>query len=543
MSLIDVRDLSFTYPGQEPLWETLSFSIEEGSFTLLLGPNGSGKTALLRHLVYKMKPHGIGSGQIMFRNQALNSLSPLEHVSKIAYVGQSPDSQMISETVWQELAFGLENLGVDSETMRLRIAEIANFFDLESLFWEKTHTLSGGQKQLVNIASALVLKPSVLVLDEADGSLDPIARNQFYAILKRLHEELGISILLCSHNWSNVLNLATQVLYLDQQGILDFGSAKQFAHYLLRHDMPLQSALPAASQISYALSDKSSPESTLLSLQEMKAHAIGRKNKVDLDVLDTKDASSEEFLLDIRDLSFRYTRNGRDVLSYLNLKIPKQSLFFVLGGNGSGKSTLLRCLLGGLEYSGKILWEAKQKRPRDFRLAYLPQNALLMFRKETVLEEFTDQLGSVDLAIDYLRQLKLEKKAKSSPFDLSGGEVQRLALELVLAQEPKLLLLDEPSNNLSPEDKWALGRRLEEFRSSGGTVIVVSHNLDFTARYATHVSLLFQGENTGVFTPRAFFTQNYLYTTEARRIAYYLDQKSNCIISEEVLEKLGDRTK
>lgn len=536
MHCIETINLSFRYPREQILWENLNFTVKRGSFTLLLGPNGSGKSVLLRHLVYKLKPHGESKGQILFHGVPLEEMTPLSRVEKIAYVGQNPEIQMVSESVWQELAFSLENIGMEAGAMRLRIAEIANFFGIEDWFWEKTYTLSGGQKQILNVASALLLRPDLLILDEPDGSLDPVMRSELFAILNRLNQELGITILLCSHNWSIALPFATEVLYLENKKIDKFTSPQNFAHYLLSVNHPLSFALPSASQVHYQQNPSVSSEDLALTLADaqtnLKSSVLENKNAVE-----TQDFPK---LLEIQDLSFRYQQTSKNILNHLQLEVPAKSFFCLLGANGSGKSTLLKCLMEALSYNGKILWEGKKskKNQSTIALAYLPQNALLLFQQEKIIDEIITNGLNPDEAREHLKQLSLEGMENRSPFDLSGGELQRLALSLLFLRKPKVLLLDEPTNNLSPEDIRQLGELLQNFRKDGGTVIAVSHNLSFSATYATHLALLFQGEVTGVYSTQEFFQNNFFYTTEARHIARILDRNSSAFTTPDILQSL-----
>lgn len=542
MAVLDVKDLSFSFPQSDSLWENLNFSLEAGSITLLAGPNGSGKSTLLSHMVYKLAPHGKKSGQIFFHGKDLKMWEGKDLIQSIAYVGPNPDRQMVSESVWQELAFAPENLGMDPYTMRLRVADVCNFFGIQDWFWQKTSELSGGQKQILNLASALVLQPDLLILDEADAHLDPLMREQFWDTIKRLNDVLGLTVLMCSHNWSKVLPLVDQVLYLEDKTIKSFTSPRTFASYLLEKKSPLAKALPFPSQVSFVLDSRTKmphPKALPMTFADIRPQldrfktfqrdsATVDKNlpiKARMNRPNTKNINAnrpkDEALLQIKDLSFRYQKDRPLVLNHLNLQLEKGAFFFLLGSNGSGKSTLLKCILGALKFRGKILYSGKASKD-NVRLAYLPQNAYLLFREDTVLEEFKSRGLVEDRALSSLAALDLYDLKDLHPLDLSGGQAQSLALSLLLLGEPDLLLLDEPSNNLSPQGRNHLASGLLAYQKTGGTIFAVSHDLDFCAENASHVALLFQGEISGVFPPEDFFSQNYFYTTEASRIAAYL---------------------
>lgn len=206
MQMVQVKDWGFCYPGCEaPALSHVNFTIEEGAFVLLCGASGSGKSTLLSHLKREMAPHGTQMGVIEWQGSPLSAMSEKDSAQRIGYVAQTPETQIVTDTVWHELAFGLENLGMPAQVMRRRVAEIAHFFGIESWFRQKTDTLSGGQKQLVNLASVMVMQPSLLILDEPTAQLDPVAARQFLQAVQRVHEELGITVLLCEHTLEEVL--------------------------------------------------------------------------------------------------------------------------------------------------------------------------------------------------------------------------------------------------------------------------------------------------------------------------------------------------
>ena len=539
MKILDVKNLSFNYVDFPPVWENLNFSINEGDITVLLGPSGSGKSVLLQQLIYKLAPFGNFSGEILYRDEDLLEMDPKTRVAKIAYVAQNPDDQLISESVWQEMSFNLENLGVEPEIMRSRIAEIANFFGIQEWFWDKTHELSGGQKQILNVASALVLKPDILVLDEADSSLDPVTRSEFLAMLKRLNEELGLTILMSSHNWSMLLPFADKVLYLDEQSIQEFDSGSSFAMHVLRNKAEQAQALPAATQLSLALGAGEAGRADGTGRAEVDlAMTVGQAKKQLADADRRLEAvtppvlTKKENILEVKDLSFRYKKTGQNILNHMDFSVPEKSISFILGGNGSGKSSLLKCLVGQVNYAGKIKWSSNA-----VKLAYLPQNVRLLFSAGSILDEINNAYNLLGPeALDYLADLLTVEKTELSaariltefglghrldfhPSDLSGGELQRAALALVLLDKTDVLLLDEPSNNLAYEDKKYLGELLLKLKGKGLSIIAVSHDLEFCAELADYQALLFQGEILSFNRPHEFFNDNFFYTTDASRIS------------------------
>ncbi len=575
MNILEIKNLNFNYVDFPPLWENVNMQLEAGDFALLLGPSGSGKSCLMKHLIYKLAPYGNASGEILYKGQSLDSLSPYEHVKNIAYVSQNPDEQIVSELVWQELAFSLEQLGMPADKMRLRIAEVANFFGIQEWFWQKTNELSGGQKQILNLASAMVLKPEILVLDEADSNLDPVTRVSFLNILQRINVEMGTTILLSSHNWENTLDLANKVYYLNNQALRKFDSNRDFINFIYSEIPEEISALPTASQVSYQLQEISTNNvktrqdlskalvgNNLPSLRNLSAEFNAENNEHS-----KRNNSAGQNLLEIKDLQFKYKKVGENILDHLNLSVPTKSICFILGGNGSGKSTLLKCIVEQLQYSGSIkinsegntgiktlLPKKSSKRPR---IAYLPQNTRLLFSTDTILEEIRLAFEAVSkedmpyLADIFAIELEnfspetllisfgLSERMNFNPGDLSGGELQRAALALILLNKPQLLLLDEPSNNLAYNDIEHLSKILERLRNKGLTILAVSHDLEFASKIADSCALIFQGEIVSHAEPHRFFADNFFYTTDSCKIAQdFQESDSIAITSEDLLEQV-----
>ena len=580
MDLFKIENLSFNYLGFPAIWENLNFTIKAGKFTLLIGPSGAGKTCLIKQFIYKLAPFGNRTGKIFYKNQDLETLSAEERVKKFGCVAQNVEEQIISESVWQELAFSLEELGVEPNKMRLRIAEIANFFGIQEWFWNKTNELSGGQKQILNLASAMTLKPEILFLDEAESSLDPVSKIDFLNLLKRINSELGTNILLSSHNWPEVLPLADDILYLDEQKIQYFDSPHAFSEYILAESEKQHISLPISTRISHLLNKdlvfsngeaKVQLEEFFLentennNLREIHSENIPTvtketSNKTSIFKLCSqkmgKTQEEKNTIVEVKNLSFKYKKVGKNILDNLNLKIPKASFTSILGGNGSGKSSLLKCLLGELDYSGKVKWNVSEK--RKARLAYLPQNVRLLFSSDSIIAEI--RKAFVSLTIDekselakifnlqadnfspesLLEKFKLSDRANFHPSDLSGGELQRAAIALVLLNQPDVLLLDEISNNLSIEDLQEVKLILKTLLAKGLSIIAVSHDLEFCAELSDHCALLFQGEIVSFSKPQDFFSNNYFYTTDACRISQGLvnDAQAAYITSNELLEKI-----
>ena len=217
MALFEIKDLNFTYPDAEkPAIENLNFSIDAGEFVVICGKSGCGKTTLLRHFKTVMSPYGKREGEIFFEGERLENVSMRKQSAQIGYVLQSPDNQIVTDKVWHELAFGVENLGYDQKTIRLRVAEMASFFGIQNWFSKNVQELSGGQKQLLNLASVMAMQPKALVLDEPTSQLDPIAAGEFLSTIRKINLDLGITVIIIEHRLEEVFPMADKVLVLEE---------------------------------------------------------------------------------------------------------------------------------------------------------------------------------------------------------------------------------------------------------------------------------------------------------------------------------------
>ena len=225
MELLQVENLTFSYPDSgKPALRDVSFALAEGSFTIVCGPSGCGKSTLLKLLTKEIAPYGELHGARRYQGVSYEELEARVSGSQIGYLAQDPDSQIVMDTVWQELAFAPENLGMKTEEIRSRVAEMAAYFGIESWFHKKTEQLSGGQKQLLNLASVMTLEPRVLLLDEPTAQLDPIAAGDFFAMIGRLHRELGVTVLIAEHRLEEILPMADRVLFMDGGVIAEQGT-------------------------------------------------------------------------------------------------------------------------------------------------------------------------------------------------------------------------------------------------------------------------------------------------------------------------------
>ena len=570
MAQFAIEQLTFAYPGADRrALDSVSLEIEQGSYVVICGKSGCGKTTLLRHLKSVLTPHGERTGRVLFEGVPLEEVSQRDQSAKIGFVMQNPDAQIVTDKVWHELAFGLESLGCDKDSMRFRVAEMASYFGIESWFHKDVRDLSGGQKQLLNLASIMAMRPSALILDEPTSQLDPIAASDFLNTVRKINLELGVTIVLTEHRLEEVFACADKVVVMDRGEIVSVGSPLRVARELHASGNDMMAALPAPLRIFYGVKaargeglgkaspDKASPEKAKspdapLTVRE------GRRwlSRVASDDCAQRDAipadapldAVEHPVLSLKEVWFRYDRDLPDVLRGASLDVAPGSILAIMGGNGAGKSTLLRVACGiskpyrgTVRVFGRKLKDWKAGSLFDGCLALLPQDPQNLFVKKTVREDLAEMLASSRLP-EADRACRIEHVIDvtdiggvldSHPFDLSGGEQQRAALAKVLLTDPKILLLDEPTKGIDAFFKRQLASVLDDLKRDGVAIVMVSHDIEFCARYADAVAMMFDGEIIAQSTPRTFFSSNSFYTTAANRMSRHVFPRA--ITDEDVI--------
>ncbi len=520
MEAYTVRNLSFAYPEQrkDTLCE-LSFSIPQGQFVTLCGPSGCGKSTLLRQLKTVLAPAGYRRGEILFDGTPLNEVGQREQSSRIGFVQQSPENQIVTDKVWHELAFGLESLGYDTPTIRSRVAEMASFFGIQTWFYKNVTELSGGQKQLLNLASIMAMQPSVLILDEPTSQLDPIAAGDFLATIGKVNRELGTTILLTEHRLEEAFPLSDRVLVMDKGRLIADGTPDQVGDALRGSGHGMFLAMPTAMRV-WASANDSSP--CPITVRDGRDWLVGYSERHPLRNIpkEAEKAASEENAIVLEDIWFKYDKDLPDVVKGVTLEVKKGEFLALLGGNGTGKTTTLS-LIGGLQkpYRGEVQLSG--------RVGTLPQNPQTIFVKKTVREDLFEIFRGMKLEKKHqenriaraVQLCRLEELLDRHPYDLSGGEQQRAALAKVLLLDPEILLLDEPTKGLDAEFKQIFAVILKTLQRRGVTVFMVSHDVEFCAEYADRCALFFDGNIVSQGRPREFFSGNSFYTTSANRMA------------------------
>lgn len=534
MEQIEISELNFSYPGGGGLSE-IGLTVRRGEFVLLFGRSGSGKSTLLKQLKPVLAPSGTRAGKILLNGKDIFSLSAREQSARIGFVSQDPENQAVTDKVWHELAFGLESLGFDDRTIRLRVAETASFFGIQNWFLKPVTELSGGQKQLLNLASVMVMQPELLLLDEPTSRLDPIAASELIRMLQKINEELGVTVILSEHRLDEVLPVCTRVLFLEG-GRIALDAAPRELGRGRRELGNMAAALPACVRIYAGFQGGETPVTVKEAKQRLEQSFRPREKQ--------KAAGSvpapEQAAVTLEDVWFRYDRKAGDALRGVSLKIGRGVFYGLVGGNGTGKSTLLS-VIGGIRrpWSGKValLGRKLDSIPSGERyrglLGCLPQEPQNLFRRSTVRKDLEETAPSRKRMEELIEFFGLEPLLERHPFDLSGGEQQCAALAKVLLTEPEILLLDEPTKGLDAVFKKKLAELLSSLKKEGKTIVAASHDLDFCAQCADVCALMFSGEILSENETRAFFTGNSFYTTAANRIAR--DVFPDALTCEEVI--------
>ena len=514
MAFLKAKNLSFRYLDDTFTLSNVNFSLEKGDFCLVVGKTGCGKTTLLRLLKTEITPSGSLKGEVK-----INGLDLKDYDSnKIVYMFQNPSRQIVSDKVYHEIVFGLEARGIEKEVMEAKLAEIVNYLDINDLLNKHTMELSGGEAQLVSLASLLVLDPEVILLDEASSQLDPLTRKKFLEILKRINQDFGITIILVEHNLEDVLEFTDKVIVLDQGKMLYFG-VKDEAIDFLGNNEEYFNFLSKTLQISKHLN-----LGNLLHLKDVKEALKNKyKNEINFEY-EIKDFEKE--IIKAEDLYYRYSKKERDVLEKFSLTVYDNEILGLVGGNGVGKTTLLKNLAGiRTFYSGKI--EIAGKNIKKYKgnslyknlIAYLPQDPLTLFLKRTVGEDLGYYVKSLDLDKDLLNRLikkfRIENLLEMSPYDLSGGELQKCAFTKILLSKPKILLLDEPTKGMDFSLREELKKILLALQKEGATIIIATHDLEFIASIADRVGIMFNGKVLSLTDSHSFFSNSNFYTTVA----------------------------
>ncbi len=523
MAQIEIKDLSFTYAGTDsPVLKNINLSFDEGDFVCICGATGCGKTTLLKMLKQSISPAGEKTGKVLINGKNSSEYSKREEAELVGYVSQNPDSQIVTDKVWHELAFCPESLGYKQNEIRNLVAKTAMWFGIENIYDRDTVNLSGGEKQLVNLASSVVIKPQVLLLDEPTAQLDPVASSNFIDTLVRLNRELSITVIIAEHNLEEVLGVCSKLVLLDG-GMVIKKSEPGVAVTAAKDNKNLYSVMPSYVKAFLDLDCEGEPPLTLSEFRK----TIVSCYKNDIQTVDHPAREIEsEYTIEADKVYYRFSREGKDILSDASLKIRKGEIYTLMGLNGSGKSTLLS-LLSGLKkpVSGKIRIcrkEIKEYRNGELHrecLVSVPQDPTWIFSKETVEEELKGcSKGEEMISYDF------KKIYSHHPYDISGGEKQLVVLAKALSKNPKVLLLDEPTKGLDYSSKCVIAKILKELSEEKITILTVTHDIEFACMVSDRCGLLFNGSVVTEDRPEKFFSGKFYSTSIAKASSgYYTD--------------------
>ncbi len=543
MARFEIEDLSFSYAsaGGKLSLDRVSFSVAQGEYLVLCGRSGSGKTTLLKQLKPVLAPAGKKSGRVLFGGTDVRELSERDQAAKIGYVMQNPDDQIVTDKVWHELAFGLESLGCDQKTMRARVAEMACYFGIQDWFHRDVVNLSGGQKQLLNLASIMAMQPEVLILDEPTSQLDPIAASDFLNTVRKINLELGTTVIITEHRLEDIFPHADRAVVMEEGRVIADDVPRNIGRLLFEQNSPMFTAMPTPVRVFYGAGAEGTCPLTVRDGRTWLSETFPQGAETRSLPEKPNPVENNEPALSMKELWFRYERNSPDIMRGVSAEVPTGSLYAIVGGNGAGKSTTLKAICGiNRPYRGKIrifgkpVEKYKSAELFSHCLSMLPQDPKSLFVKKTVREDLEEMNKDKDRVAQIAELCQITPLLDSHPYDLSGGEQQRSALAKVLLTEPRLLLLDEPTKGIDSFFKETFAGILAELKAKGLTIVMVSHDVEFCARYADMVSMFFDGQILTTDSPRRFFGGNSFYTTAANRMSRHVF--SQAVTAENVIE-------
>lgn len=535
---------------KEHVLDDINMTVQEGEFIVICGPSGCGKTTLLRLLKKELAPVGHCTGDILYAGKLLDDWDERVLIEEIGLVFQDPDNQIVMDEVMQEIVFGLENLGYSNFEMRKRVAEMVHFFGMEDLLKSKPSELSGGQKQMLNLLSVLLLKPKVLLLDEPTSQLDPVAAKDLIIMLERLNNEMGMTIILVEHRLEDLFAVADRVMMMEQGKIKYEGMSNDVIRSVYNASDDLFTPyIPSISRL--FLEKNSLAEQTTIPLTVKEGRSwlaklpptLKEKQQEKTDETNKESAS----YLEVNNVYCQYARNAPMVLKNFSLQIQKGEYFALVGGNGSGKTTALKACLGmikpqrgSVRIAGK---ETSRLKGRELyeKIAYLPQNPRTYFMHDTVEEEMQAAVrlhqleNGAEKILAMLQTFGITHLRHRHPYDCSGGEMQKVALASMLLGNPEILFIDEPTKGLDPISKQHFANVIHILHQAGLTIVMVTHDIEFIAKHADRCAMLFDGEITVDGPPEQLFQGNYFYTTTMNRVTR-ASQMPEVLTLEEALE-------
>lgn len=517
--MIRFDNVTLIYPyAERTLFENLSFEVPEGEFVLVMGDTGAGKSTLLK-LMNGLVPHhtgGIFSGSILVDGKDTALHKPRDLVDVIAIVGQNPALGFVTDTVEEELVFGMESLGIAPDVMRKRVEDTLDLLALAPLRHRNLASLSGGEAQRVAIASVLTMNPKILLLDEPTSALDPIAAEEVLATLSRLVHDLGITVVIAEHKLERVLQFVDRVIYVRNENQVSVGRPQS-----ILKDSHLA---PPIIQLSRALESEDVPLTVRDARRQINGKALLIEDPPRNDQVNS--SISQEPLVEIRNLTVNY--GSTVALSDVSLRVYPGEIVAVMGRNGAGKSTLLASMVGmgsitkgAVRVGGADPKELKGKSLVN-TVGFVPQEASDLLYAQSVSEELrhsdSDNVVPVGTTSTLLERLLPDIDPRIHPRDLSEGERLCLVLAIVLANSPPLLIFDEPTRGLDYLAKHRLVDAIKEAMAPTSAVILASHDVELIAEIATRVVVIADGEIVADGAAREILTSSPAFAPQVAKV-------------------------
>lgn len=501
----------------EPVFQDATFTIPQGDLCLVVGPTGVGKSTLLQTMNGLM-PHFTGgelAGEVLIDGNSTRDHRPRELAQTVGYVGQNPITGFVTDTVVDEIAYGLEQLGLSPTTMRKRIEETLDLLGIPELRDRPLIELSGGQQQRVAIASVLAAQPRVLVLDEPTSALDPTAAHEVLAAITNLVHDVGLTVVMAEHRLERVMQAADSALWLPGDGSVHFGTAA---------DILNQAQIPAPlTLIGRQLGWQRSP----LSVREARRRIHDEAIQIHPTRAAERRPAVGPAVVQAKDLSVNYGELA--AVCGVDVELRPGVVSVVMGRNGSGKSSLLWALQGSQPSSGELIVEGTDPRKlspeqASQHVALVPQAANDLLYLDSVAKECAqaDQESGVPAGTtaDLLGQFGADLDPDRHPRDLSEGQRLTLALAIQLAGSPAVVLLDEPTRGLDYAMKAELAEIIGKLATCGKAVLVATHDVEFAATIADEVLIMAGGDVIAAGPTREILTSSPSLAPQAAKVCF-----------------------
>lgn len=559
--MIKLEDFTFCYNGiDRPALKKINLEIGDGEFVLITGPSGGGKSSLCR-CFNGLIPHFYGgnlSGRIEVQGLDVLRHSTKELATKVGMVFQDPENQLVTTDVEREIAFGLENLAFPRQLIAKRIEESLDTLGISGLRHRQVHELSGGEKQKVAIASVLALHPEVLVLDEPTSELDPKSAEEVLSIVHRLNDELGLTIILIEHRLDRVVQHADRLIVLAEGRLVADGRTREVLNSLYQEISETGTGMPPVIRLAHEMQKAGiNIEQLPLTVKEGRALLSRIINRDSSPPPQQPQKTYGKPVIRVEKLSYAYP-DGPTALKNVRLEIAEGEFVAIMGRNASGKTTLVKHFIGLLKPTkGMVMVNGTDTRKATVaelarKVGFIFQNPNDHIFADTVEEEIAFTLknlgfvkSEVESRVDrMLDRFKLREYRKQYPRSLSGGERQRVALASVLAFEPKILVLDEPTRGMEYRLKSELMEFLSEYRRNGNIVILVSHDVETVAEHADRVILLSEGEIVVDADKKVALSRALLFSPQINRLVQAFEKygvPGDTLTVEEVMGLIRSR--